>query len=72
MTIKGNIAELNTLRKNGSTEYREKIDHVIDLCKGMQIPNFRTAKHVVVNLAFPTGYTRRRTIKQYDNMMKQV
>ena len=41
MTIKGNIAELNTLRENGSKEYREKIDNVIDLYKERKIPNFR-------------------------------
>ena len=63
MTIKANIAELNTLRNNWSKEYREKIASVIDLYKDRKIPNFRTAKHVVVNLAFPTGYTRKRTFK---------
>ena len=31
MIIKASISELNTLCKNGSTEYREKIDNILDL-----------------------------------------
>ena len=69
MTIKRHIAELNTLRKNGSKEYRENSDNVLDLYKERKVPNFRTAKTVVVNLAFPAGYTRRRTLKQNYNMI---
>ena len=64
MIIKAHISELNTLCKNGSKEYREKIDNISELYKSTKIPNFRTERHVVVSLAFPTGYTRKRTLKQ--------
>ena len=33
MIIKSYISELNTLCENGATEYREKIDNMIDLYK---------------------------------------
>ena len=46
---KANISELNTLRKKSSTEYREKIDNVIEMYKDTKIPNFRTARYVAVN-----------------------
>ena len=55
--------ELNTVRINGSKEYREKIDNIIDLHKHRKIPDFRTARKVVVVLAFPTAYTRKRSLK---------
>ena len=43
------MSELNTMSKKSSTEYREKIDNVIDLYKDKKIPNFRTARNDVVN-----------------------
>ena len=49
--------------KNGSKKDRENIDNVIGLYKHTKNPNFRTARKVVISLAFPTGYTRKRTFK---------
>ena len=66
MIIKSYISELNTLCKNGATEYREKIDNMIDLYKDKQITNFRAARHDVISLAVPTGYTRK---KHENNVM---
>ena len=46
MTIKGNISELNTLRKNGSKVYIERTDNIIDLVSDRKIPNLRIAKMI--------------------------
>ena len=55
--LKGNISDLNTLRKNSSQENIENIDNVIDLYKNRKTSTFKTERNVVVNLAFPTGYS---------------
>ena len=49
MTSKANIPELNTPRKNGSKQYREKIDNVKDLYKDRNIQNIRSARNVEIN-----------------------
>ena len=54
MTLKQNINELNVIMKNGSKANLDKIKNVLYLHVDRTIVNFRTARHIVVQLAHPT------------------
>ena len=61
MTIKANILEIQALqKKSGLKVNTDKINNTIDLYRQRKIPNFRTARHLVEELSFPTSYNKKR------------
>ena len=61
MTLNQNINELNVFTKNGSKAHLDKINIFIDLYDERKLVKFATAKHLVVELAHPTGSEKKRS-----------
>ena len=61
MTLNHNIHELNAIMKNGSKVNLDKCKHALDLNVDRQIVNVRTARHIVVQLAYPTTHNIHRS-----------
>ena len=41
------------------------------IVQAKEIPNFRTARHIVTELSFPTGYNKRRAERQSYNLISK-
>ena len=68
MTSISNIKELVGFLKKGPKTTKSGFETVTQLYEGKKIPNFKTALHMVLSLAFPSIYNPAKTDVQYQKL----